>query len=430
MAVDQGLSGLNAAETQLNVIGNNISNASTVGFKSGAVQFADVYANSLGGSGSSGNTQVGNGVTASNIAQSFTQGTISTSNNPLDIAINGGGFYRLSTNGSISYSRAGQFHLSPTGAILTPTGANLTGYSASASGVLNTGVVGNLVINTANIPPAVTTTVTTGLNLNSSAPVLPAGAFSPTVPGSYSYSTSVGVYDSLGDEHSLETYYVNNGVSATAPTTGENTWNVYATLDGTLVPAVAPAATAGQIATFVFNSSGAIDATNSTPTSPTLTTPVSVTLPNGALPLNIAMTYAGTTQFSSASAVNAQSQNGYASGQLTSFSAGADGTITGTYSNNATSVLGQIVLDNFVNPNGLQSIGNNQWVQTQSSGVPLLGTPTSGTLGSLQSNAIERSNTDLTAELVNMITAQQDYQANAQTIKTADQIAQIIETIR
>ncbi len=430
MAINQGLSGLNSAQTQLNVIGNNIANASTVGFKSGGVDFADVYANSLGGGGSG--SAIGIGVSSSNVQQSFNQGTITTTNNPLDIAINGGGFFRVSTNGAISYTRNGQFLLNQSGAIVTTTGANVTGYSANANGVLNTGVLGNLVINSANLPPKTTANVGTVLNLNSSAPVLPAAGFLPTNPATYTYSTSVSVYDSLGDVHALQTYYVNNGVSAVAPTTGENTWNVYATMDGALVAAVAPAVAAGQIATFAFNSSGAMDPTTSTPgPTPLFNFPVSISLANGSTtPQAVTMNFSNTTQYGSASAVNSQTQDGYASGQLAQFSAGANGILTGTYTNGQTTTLGQIVLNNFINPNGLQSIGNNQWVATTSSGVPVLGVPGSSNLGELQSSAVENSNTDLTGELVNMITAQQNYQANAQTIKTANQIAQTLETLR
>ncbi len=430
MGFDQGLSGLNAASTDLNVIGNNIANASTVGFKGASVQFADVYASSLNGGGS---PVVGIGVSSNSISQQFNQGTISTNSNPLDIAINGNGFFQMSTNGSISYTRNGQFQLNQNGQIVNSSGANLQGYLANSSGILNTGVATNLNINTANLPPIPTSTITTGLNLNSSAPVLTTAGFNAGNPSTYSYSTSVTVYDSQGNSHALQTYYVNTGPSATTTPAGQDVWAVYATVDGTGVPApVAPSTTPVPIGSLAFNNAGALDATNTTPvTTPPFTMNLSVPLANGAAtPQSVNISYTGTTQYNGVSGVNAQTQNGYASGQLTQFSAGPNGIITGTYSNGQTQTLGQILLVNFVNPNGLHSAGNNQWIATSTSGVPLVGTPGNSNLGALQSDAVENSNTDLTSELVTMITAQQDYQANAQTIKTESEITQTLVNLR
>ncbi|PRC91827.1 flagellar hook protein FlgE [Solimicrobium silvestre] len=425
MAFDQGLSGLQAASTQLDVIGNNIANSSTVGFKESNIEFADVYANSLGGGGASA---VGIGVSASDVSQQFTQGTISTDSNPLDIAIDGNGFFQVSTNGSIGYTRSGEFQLNENGAIVTSSGANLQGYNANANGVLNTGVTTNIVINSANLPPKITATVGTELNLNSSSPVLLSAGFDSTKPATYTYSTSVTVYDSLGNSHALQTYYVNNGIVAPSV---EDQWSVFATVDGKPIGYTPPAAPV-SVATLSFNSAGTLDPATTTPvTAPPFSVPLTIPLANGATtPQVVTISYTGTTQYGVSSGVNSQTQDGFASGQLTQFSAGADGVITGTYSNGQTQTLGQIVLDNFVNPSGLKSIGNNLWLASPTSGVPLLGTPGSGSLGTLQSDAVEDSTTDLTSELVNMITAQQDYQANAQTIKTEDQIIQTLVTLR
>lgn len=425
MSFDQGLSGLNASSTQLSVIGNNIANASTVGYKASDIEFADVYANSLGGGGAS---PIGIGVSDQNVAQQFTQGSIQTDSNPLDIAINGNGFFQVANNGSIAYTRTGQFHLDANGNIVTAGGANLQGYNANASGILNTGAPTNLTINAANLPPKTTANVTTELNLNSTSPALVSANFVPTTPASYTYSTSVSVYDSLGNSHALQTYYVDTGVNGA---TGENQWDVYATLDGTPV-----GYTLGNppvpVGTMSFTSAGTLDATNTVPvTSPPFSMPLSIPLANGATsPLAVNVSYTGTTQFGTTSGVNSQTQDGYASGQLTSFSASADGIITGTYSNGQTQTLGQVVLTNFVNPGGLINAGNNQWLASATSGTPLVGTPTSGNLGALQPDAVEGSTTDLTNELVNMITAQQNYQANAQTIKSQDQIMQTLVTLR
>jgi flagellar hook protein FlgE len=428
MAFDQGLSGLNAASTQLDVIGNNIANASTVGFKSSVVQFADVYANSLGGGGAA---PVGIGVSSNNVSQQFTQGTIAPDSNPLDIAINGNGFFQLSNNGTISYSRNGQFQLNAQGEIVTANGANLQGYNANANGVLNTGVTTNIVINSANIPPNPTANVATVLNLDSASiatPPLTVANFDPTVPSTYTYSTSVTMYDSLGNAHSLQTYYLNQGVQA--PST-EDQWNVFTTVDGTPV-GYTPPATPVPTAVLSFTSGGALDPATTTPlTTPPFTMALSIPLTNGATtPQTVNVSYTGTTQYGATSGVNSTTQDGFSSGQLTQFSAGANGIITGTYSNGQTQTLGQVVLDNFVNPAGLQAAGNNQWYASVSSGAPLLGAPGSGSLGTLESDAVENSTTDLTSELVNMITAQQDYQANAQTIKTEDEITQTLVTLR
>ncbi len=429
MSFDQGLSGLSAASEQLSVIGNNIANASTVGYKASDIQFSDVYANSLGGGGAA---PVGIGVSSSAIAQQFTQGSISTDNNPLDIAINGNGFFQLSTNGTVSYTRSGQFHLDANGAIVTANGSNVQGYNANTSGVLSTGSTTNLVINAANLPPKVTSTVQTQLNLDSTS-VKPINAFNATDPTTYNYSNSVTVYDSLGNTHALQTYYVQNGVSGVP---AEDKWNVFATLDGTQVIPAPPVAgvPAGAVGQFSFNASGALDSATSilaaSPPAPANTIALAMPLTNGANALAVNVGFTGATQYGTISGVNSQIQDGYASGQLTQFSAGANGIITGTYSNGETQTLGQVVLDNFVNPGGLKNAGNNQWYASAASGTPLLGTPGSGSLGTLQSSAVENSTTDLTSELVNMITAQQNYQANAQTIKSQDQITQTLVTLR
>jgi len=418
MAFDQGLSGLNAAATELDVIGNNIANAGTVGFKASKMQFADVYARALGGGGSS---SVGIGVSSAKVWQHFSQGTITSSNNPMSMAVSGNGFFRLSDNGTIGYTRDGQFHLDPKGAIVTSSGANVQGYLANENGILNTGVTTNLVINSANLPPKLTGTVKTVLNLDSGAAVLSPAAFDSTNPATYTYSTSVAVYDSLGNDHSLQTYYVNKGI---VPPATEAQWDVFATMDGTPVGFTPPAAPV-PVGTFSFTSAGTLDPASS------VDIPVSFPFTNGATsPQAITVSYAGTTQFGTASSVNSLSQDGFASGQLTQFSTGPDGVITGTYSNGQTQALGQIVLNSFVNPGGLDPAGNNMWLASSSSGEPILGTPGIGDMGSVQANSVENSTTDLTAELVKMITAQQNYQANAQTIKAANQMSQTLVNLR
>lgn len=434
MGFGQGLSGLNASSKQLDVIGNNIANAQTVGFKAAQAQFADVYANSLNGSGSG---QVGIGVKVAAIAQQFTQGNITATNNPLDIAISGNGFFRMSDGGAITYSRNGQFQLDKNGFIVDAQNLQLTGYPVSASGQILTGTPGPLHINTNDLAPNATTKASEQINLDSREPVLdPAvvGAFNPASPATYNRSVPVDVYDTLGNKHSLQTFYVKTG--PVAPAT-QGTWDVYATIDGQLVPkdATLPTPANGKIATLAFDTAGKLDPVATLPagTVPQFSFKVdigTVTQAAGAAAQTISLNLASTTQFGAAFSVNALSQDGFTSGKLSKFNTGSDGTILGTYTNGQTAVLGQVVLANFSDPNGLQSLGNNQWAETSASGAPLVGVPSVSGLGSLTSSATEDSNTDLTGELVNMITAQRVYQANSQTIKTEDQILQTLVNLR
>lgn len=409
MGFQQGLSGLNAASKNLDVIGNNVANSGTVGFKASQAQFADVYASSLTGAGSS---QVGIGTKVTQVAQQFTQGNVTSSNNPLDIAINGGGFFRLSHNGTVSYSRNGQFQLDKSGYIVNANGSRLTGYTANSSGVLSTGAATDLVINTSDLAPKVTTKANAVLNLDSGSAV-PTGAFNMTDPTTYNNATSVSVFDSLGNSHTLQTFYVK-----TAP----NAWSVYAANDGVAIGYTPPAA-AVPVGSLSFNSSGALTAGS----------PIAIAVPvttGAGTPFTVSVDYTGTTQFGSTFSVNSLKQDGYTSGKLNGFNTSADGTIVGRYTNGQSATLGQVVLASFSNPNGLQPLGNNVWAETATSGPSLVGSPGSGPLGVLQSSATEDSNVDLTAELVNMITAQRNYQANAQTIKTQDQVLQTLVNLR
>lgn len=402
MSFQQGLSGLNAAAKNLDVIGNNVANSGTVGFKQSQTQFADVYANSLTGAGGS---QVGIGTKVMQIAQQFTQGNITSTNNPLDLAINGGGFFRMDNGGEITYQRNGQFQLDRNGFIVSASGAQLTGYTANASGVLSTGSPSPLSISTTDIAPNVTSEVRAGLNLDSSVADLPAAGFNQNDPTTFHSSTAVTVYDSLGNAHNLQSYYVK---------TAAGTWSVFASTNG------GPAAPVG---TLNFGTDGLLT------TPMPLATTVAVTT-GAATPFNVNMDFTGTTQYGANFSVNALQQDGYTSGRLAGFSIAADGMLMGRYTNGQSAVLGQVVLASFANPNGLQPLGNNMWGETAASGPALVGTPDSGNLGVLQSSAVEDSNVDLTAELVNLITAQRVYQANAQTIKAQDAVLQTLVNLR
>ncbi|SOD41557.1 flagellar hook protein FlgE [Nitrosovibrio sp. Nv4] len=407
MSFQQGLSGLNAASKNLDVIGNNVANTNTVGFKQSQAQFADVFANSLSGGSS---LQAGIGVKVADIAQQFNQGSITVSNNPLDIAINGSGFYRLSDQGAISYSRNGQFHPDKDGYIVNSSGLRLTGYTATAAGVINASAPTDLRISTADSPPAATTLVNGLVNLDSREAALISGAFDLTDPTTYHSSTSLSIHDSLGNPSTLSAYFLK---------TGTNSWDVFAANDGALLNGGTP------VGTLDFLSNGALDPAS--PSTFTLTAPVTTGAVN---PLVFDLDFTGTTQFGSNSGVNALNQDGYTSGRLTGFAVGADGIISGSYSSGKFLTLGQVALANFANPQGLELRGNNTWTESAASGAALVGTPDTGGLGVLQAGAVEDSNVELTSELVNMITAQRVYQANAQTIKTQDQLLQTIVNLK
>ncbi|MBU0592516.1 MAG: flagellar hook protein FlgE [Gammaproteobacteria bacterium] len=422
MGFQTGLSGLNASSKNLDVIGNNVANSSTVGFKTSQAQFADVFAASLAGSGAS---QVGIGTRLANVSQQFTQGNISVTNNPLDVAINGRGFFRLSDAGAISYTRNGQFQLDKDSYIVTNGGQHLTGYQADSTGSI-TGALGDLRIDLADQPPTITSTATVGANLDSNSAVITAAWVDPDPsaaapapvldPASYNSSTSMTVYDSLGNSHVVSMYFAK---------TAANTWDVNMTMDGYGTAVGNPV-----ISGLAFTDQGVIDPATYTPT--TISFDLATINPDlGAQsPLDISFDYGETTQFGSVFGVNTLSQNGYASGRMAGFSIGSDGLVQGRYTNGQTKTLGQVALANFANPQGLQPLGDNQWSESPSSGQALVGGPGTASLGLLQSAATEDSNVDLTAELVNMIVAQRAYQANAQTIKTQDAVLQTLVNLR
>ncbi|HEX4583977.1 MAG TPA: flagellar hook protein FlgE [Burkholderiaceae bacterium] len=405
MSFEQALSGLNAASQNLDAIGNNIANASTIGFKDGRAEFADVFAASLASSG----TQIGIGTRLTAVSPQFTQGNITTTGNPMDVAINGQGFFRMASSGAVSYSRDGEFQLDKNGFIVNSTGAQLTGYPANANGTISPGTPLPLQLSLANIAPKATATASLSLNLDSRS-TTPTAAFNINDPTSYNSSTALTVYDSQGNSHTLSMYF---------RTTAANTWSVYAAADGSILN------TGNPIGTLSFNSSGAMSAD--------VTMNPSIPLTNGAAtPLTFALLFpaASTSQYGASFAVSSNSQNGYTTGQLSGFSIGSDGIVQGRYSNGQTRDQGQIALANFINPQGLVALGGNQWAESSASGQPLIGTPSTGSNGALQSSALESSNVDVTSELVNMITAQRVYQANAETIKTEDQVQQTLMNLR
>lgn len=412
MGFQSGLSGLNTASKNLDVIGNNVANASVVGFKGSQAQFADVFANSLTGGGAG---QIGIGTKLATVAQLFTQGNVSVTSNPLDVAINGKGFFRLDDNGAVSYSRNGQFRFDAQGYLVNSQGLNLTGYGADANGNIVPSAPGPIQISFADIAPQTTSEFRLGLNMDSRESQPTVTTFDPNNPQSYNFSTSGSVYDSLGNPHVFSMYLVK---TATA-----NQWQMYGSVDGTALANADIGAGAGNPVTLTFDSTGALTTT--------MPLDVSLTVSTGAAtPLDFQFDLTGTTQYGSQFGVNDLSQDGFSSGRLAGFNIGPDGVLVGRYTNGQSRDLAQIVLADFRNPQGLNPIGDNQWEETSASGLPIVGMPGTGSVGVLQSSAVEDANIDLTAELVNMITAQRVYQANAQTIKTQDAILQTLVNLR
>jgi len=402
MVFSTAISGMQSAMTDLNVIGNNIANANTTGFKKSRAEFSDVYAATNVGVGS--NTP-GAGVNTARVAQQFSQGTVDFTNNALDLAINGNGFFIMDDNGSQVYSRAGALGLDREGYVVNSKNQKLVVYTADSAGNIS-GATGPMQVSTADIPPQASTSLTIGLNLDSSATV-PVNAFNPTDSSSYNNSTSATLYDSLGNSHTATTYYVKSG---------SNAWNSYLYVDGTSVSG--PDALA-------FSNTGAL----TSPASGTITTP-SFTPSGGGAPMTLTLDYSGATQYGSGFGVNSIVTDGYTTGHLSGLDVDGQGVIFARFTNGQSKVQGQVALANFANPQGLQPMGDNNWAETYSSGSALKSTPGTSNLGVIQSGALESANVDLSQELVNMIVAQRNFQANAQVISTADQVTQAVINIR
>jgi flagellar hook protein FlgE len=406
MGFAQGVSGINAAASNLDVIGNNIANSGTIGFKSGGVQFSDVYAGS----------KIGLGTSVTAVTQNFNQGSVQTSSRALDIAIvDGTGFFRLaSPGGEVAYTRNGQFDKDKDGYIVTAQGMRLTGYQVGANGQLAGGMPAALQLPNGEMSPKPTGQIRAEFNLDARLQAPTVTPFDPANSATYNYPNAVTVYDSLGNPHEFATFFVK---------TGTNAWSVYGTLDGTVTPAVEPPAVPAPMGTLTFDSAGQLTS------APTFGT--TVTLANGAGPLNLSLDVAGTTQFGNTNDVRKLTQDGYTSGALIGFEIADDGRLIGKYGNEQTALLGQVVLSSFVNPAGLVSTGGNNWAESAASGAPLTGAPGKGSkMGALVSGALESSNVDLTQELVNLIVAQRTYQANTQTVKTQDQVVQSLINMR
>jgi flagellar hook protein FlgE len=420
MSFQQGLSGLNATSKNLEVIGNNVANANTFGAKASRAEFADMYANALSGAGTN---SVGIGVQLQAVAQQFTQGNITATNSPMDLAINGDGFFQVtdSLNPAL-YSRNGQFKVDRDGYVVNNDGLRLVGYPADATGVILPGNSGAIQLPTSGIEPQATSEIQMEMNLDSRAGVTAptAGpAIDFTDPRTYNSATSMTVYDVLGQDVAL-TYYFQKAAS--------DTWNVFVTANGT--PLAGTAAAPLPTTTISFPANGGAP---TAPVGPVLIDIPASTNANGAQTrdiLGVQLDLDGARQYGANFSVTNLTQDGYAPGQLTGLAVESNGILMARYSNGQNRPAAQIELAKFRNPQGLQPLGGNNWARSFASGDPIVGVPGDGNLGVLQSGALEESNIDLTAELVNMMTAQRIYQANAQTIRTQDQVLQTLVQLR
>ena len=427
MSFQQGVSGLTASARNLEVIGNNVANASTVGAKVARAEFADVYARAISGGASS----IGLGVSQTAVTQMFSQGSFKSTDGPLDMAINGGGFFQLKDlSGNSQYTRNGQFKVDRDGFITNTQGARLLGYPANDQGVLVPGQAQPLILPTAGIKPSVTANVTLELNLDARLDTKFDATKTPMIDfnnaTTYNNATSVNVYDSKGQEVSL-TYFFQKAAA--------DTWNVYAAANGV---AINPDGSGDPqpITTISFPSNGSAPINQTDPSLPldlvafdvpaTSNFQRATTEPISGVKLDMSTL----TQYGAIFGVTNVTQDGFPPGQLNAIKVQPDGIVLATYSSGQSTPVGQVELSTFRNVQGLQPLGGNVWGATFESGDAVPGTPGSGNLGVLQAGVVEESNVDLTQELVAMMVAQRIYQANAQTIKTQDSVLQTLVNLR
>ncbi|MEO1575662.1 MAG: flagellar hook protein FlgE [Pseudomonadota bacterium] len=398
-------SGLNAASADLSITANNIANANTYGYKESRAEFAEVFA---AGTASLSTSVSGSGVRLTGVSQSFSQGNIDFTNNTLDLAIAGEGFFRLSDDGAAIYSRAGNFSLDRDGFLVNPQGARLQGYPISDNGQVNSGILNDLRVVVGTSAPGESTSAEIGVNLPADAPEPVAVPFDPADPSSYNHTTSTTIFDSLGSPHTQSYYFVKQPA--------DNTWEAYTYIDNNLV---------GPPETLQF----AQDGTLAVPAGGQITLPA-YDPANGAAPIAMTLEYGQTTQYGDTFAVNNLNQDGFTTGRLSGVDVSNTGIIFARFTNGQAQSLGAVAMARFVNPNGLDQRSDTAWSESFESGGVILGEAGTASFGLIQSGALEASNVDLTEQLVNMITAQRNFQSNAQMITTADQVTQTVLNIR
>ncbi len=425
MGFNVSLSGINAANADLNVTANNIANVNTTGFKESRAEFADLFSSTSYGLS---RNAVGAGVRLTNVAQQFSQGNIDQTGRSLDLAIEGEGFFTLNMNGSRVYSRAGNFQADKNGYVINPQGARLQVYAPSADGTRFDGGLSDLRLLSSDSPPRPTSQVELSFTLPANAEAPTITPFDPASSNSYNFSSGgITVFDSLGVSHVQTSYFVK--------TANPNEWQVFNFVDGVPVntgsvpgdPTATPPVPAviGTPTTLQFSDSGALTAPASGRIDLGTFTPTT-----GAGQLVMNLDISGSTQYGEKFNQYNTGQDGYASGKLNELNISEQGVVYARYSNGVDVALGQVALTNFNNPQGLLSQGNNLWTETYASGTPRIGAPGSSDLGQIQAGSLEASTVDLTQQLVNMITAQRNFQANAQMLSTQDQITQTVINIR
>ena len=424
MSFNIGLSGLRGAQTELSVTGNNLANASTVGFKQSRAEFGDMYASLMGG----GMDRPGMGVRTQQISQQHTQGGFDFTERSLDMAIDGEGYFILDNRGETEYTRAGYFDLDKDGFVINNEGKRLQGFPSGAGDQMT-----DLQVSVGLIPQKVTDQARVEINLDSRE-VIPVDnegnplEFAADDPATYNFSRALDIYDSLGEKHQLKQYF-----TLTQQLDGTNTWDVNFTLNDE--------AAGNTNTTLTFGPDGRLTQVGDVATVDDDGNPLPALFDledlnvieeldiNGQFE-NIEINFSGMTQYGASSSVLSLSQNGYASGSLAGLSVNEEGWITGRYTNGQNIEIGRLGLATFVNPQGLKQIGGNSWVETQDSGLAAVNPAGEGRSGLVQGGALEQSTVDVSEELVKMIIAQRNYQANAKTIQTQDTLNQTIINLR
>lgn len=411
MSLNTAVSGINAAQAALDVTSNDLANVQTTGFKAGSQRFSDIYP--------PGVNAPGIGVAADGIERSFQQGNTVNTGNPLDLAIQGNGFFMVSENGVQRYSRDGRFSIdASTNQLVNAAGDPVLGYTANANGTVQAnGLVSPITINQGNqaATPTANLGVSLDINQNDTA-VASSTPFSTTNPSSYNESTSVTAYDSLGNANHIELYF--RKMAGTGSSSTPDTWNVYAQPLNASGSAVGSAT---QLTTLTFSSTGALTAGG--------TAALGVNWGNGAAASNIAFNFSGTTLSAQSFAVNNITNDGYGAGQFQGVQISQNGTIQAQYSNGQSKAVGQIALANFINDQGLSPVSGNLFDATTASGTPTINVPGQGQTGPVLAGNLEQSNVNLSGSLVDLITEQQAYQANTKTVSTERQDVQSLMQI-
>ena len=405
MSFNIALTGLDAANQALSVTSNNLANVATTGFKGSRTEFGDLFASTQRGVSA---TAVGNGVAVTEVAQQFTQGNIETTGNNLDLSVSGNGFFTVSQNGALAYTRDGQFQVDANGNVVTAAGANLQVYPPLPTGGFNTGGLSNLQLTNNESAPQATATAQLTANLPANAAQPTVAAFSPTDSASYNNTTSLTVYDSLGAAHTATLYFIKQAAA--------NSWNTQLYVDGNAV---------GTQQALTYSNTGAL----TSPATGSVAFPA-YTPATGAAAMNMSFDFSKTTQYGDSFGVTAVQQDGFTTGKLTGISIDTTGVVQARFTNGRSINLGQVAMANFANPQGLQQLGNATWAQTNASGAAVNGVAGNSGFGTIQSGSLEQSNVDTTAALVDMIQAQRNFQANAQMIQTDNQITQTVINMR